>query len=315
MLIKKGRTNMAKKKKIIGLSCGRKSGNSEYLLKEALMAAEEFGVEGEIIRAMDLRVKQCKGCETCTMLMARGKEPVCAIKDDDVPWILDKVLLEDAGFILAFPLYHLRANAYFESIHERMLPVMFKHPEILKKDKVGAIISVGGGEPEWTPLGLTSANIFVQHSWRLVDQMQVNFCGRPGSVLLHPEYLEKARKLGRNVAEAMIMPVEEVRYKGEDTDCSCPVCHCNVLKVPERLPEVFCPVCWIRGEVHKEGSEMKVIWDEESKRVPRFSEKGVFTHLDLIKSLQKTFYENEEKVKEMKKKYEGYGNIIRPQTG
>jgi multimeric flavodoxin WrbA len=306
---------MAKKKKIIGLSCGRKNGNSECLLKEALMGAEELGVEGEIIRAMELRVKPCKGCETCTMLMAKGKEPVCAIKDDDVPWILEKVLLEDAGFIVAVPLYHLRANAYFECIHERMLPVMFKHPEILKKNNAGAIISVGGGEPEWTPLGLTSANIFVQHSWRLVDQMQINFCGRPGSVFLHPEYLERARKLGRNVAEAMMMPIEEVRYIGEDSAVSCPVCHCNVLKVPARLPEVFCPVCWIRGEVHKEGTEMKVIWDEESKKIPRFSEQGVFTHLDLIKSLQKTFYENEETVKEMKKRYEGYGNIVRPPAG
>ena len=135
--------------------------------------------------------------------------------------------------------------------------------------------------------------------------MQVNFCGRPASVLLHPEYIERARKLGRNVAAAMMMPIEEVRYMGEDSAVSCPVCHCNVLKVPGRLPEVFCPVCWVRGKVHMEGTEMKVTWDEESKRIPRFSERGVFSHLDLIKNLQKTFYENEDKVKEMKKKYLG----------
>ena len=55
---------MAKTKKIIGLSTGRKNGNSEILLKEALMAAEELGVESDIIRAMDLRVKPCTGCES-----------------------------------------------------------------------------------------------------------------------------------------------------------------------------------------------------------------------------------------------------------
>jgi multimeric flavodoxin WrbA len=48
-------------KKIIGLSCGRVNGNSEILLKEALMGAEEIGVESEIIRAMELRVKHCRG--------------------------------------------------------------------------------------------------------------------------------------------------------------------------------------------------------------------------------------------------------------
>ena len=36
------------------------------------MGAEELGVKGEIIRMMELRVKPCTGCETCTMLMARG---------------------------------------------------------------------------------------------------------------------------------------------------------------------------------------------------------------------------------------------------
>jgi multimeric flavodoxin WrbA len=106
------------------------------------MGAEELGVAGEIIRAMELRVKPCKGCESCTMLIPRGKEPVCAIKDDDVPWILEKVLLEDAGFIVAFPLYHLRANAYFECIHERMLPSCSSTPRSEKRTR-------------WAPLGLS----------------------------------------------------------------------------------------------------------------------------------------------------------------
>jgi multimeric flavodoxin WrbA len=37
--------------KIIGLSFGRKNGNCEVFLKAALMAAEEGGIESEIIRA------------------------------------------------------------------------------------------------------------------------------------------------------------------------------------------------------------------------------------------------------------------------
>ena len=47
------------KKRIIGLSCGRVNGNSEPLLKEALMGAEEIGVQSEIVRAMELKVKHC----------------------------------------------------------------------------------------------------------------------------------------------------------------------------------------------------------------------------------------------------------------
>jgi len=308
-------TNMAeiKKKKIIGLSCGRKNGNSEILLKEACMGAEELGVKSEIIRAMEVRVKPCTGCESCSIAMSRGKEARCAIKDDDVPWILEKTVVEDCGLIVSGPVYHLRANSYFEAIHERMLPTMFRHPEVLKKTRVGAIISVGGGEPEWTPLGLTSMNIFVQHTRKLVDQMQVNFVGRPGAVLMEEKYLKRARELGRRVARAMMVPIEKVKFVGDETEVSCPVCHCNVLKVPEKLPNVFCPVCWVKGVLYLDGDSMKVKWNEEDVKHPRFSEYGVSTHLELIKSLQMKFYtEDQGKVKELIKKYVSYGNIIRP---
>ena len=304
---------MSETKKIIGLSCGRKNGNSEILLKEALMGADDLGVESEIIRAMELRVKPCTGCESCSIAMARGKEVRCAIKDDDVPWILEKTLVEDCGLIVSGPVYHLRANSYFEIIHERMLPTIFRHPEVLKKTRVGAIISVGGGEPEWTPLGLTSMNIFIQHSRILVDQMQVNYVGRPGAVLMQEKSLKRARELGRRVARAMMMPIKQVGFVGDETEVSCPVCHCNVLKVPAKLPNVFCPVCWVKGVITINEDKMKVKWDEEDAKHPRFSERGVSTHLELIKNLQTKFYtEDLEKVKERVKKYVSYGRIIRP---
>jgi len=304
---------MAETKKIIGLSCGRVNGNCEILLKEALMAAEELGVQSEIIRAMELRVKPCKGCEACSMAMGRGKEARCAIKDDDVPWILDKILVEDCALIVSVPVYHLRANSYFEAIHERMLPTMFRHPEITKKTRVGGIISVGGGEPEWTPLGLTSINIFVQHTRKLVDQMQTNFVTRPGAVLMEDRYLKRARQLGQNVAKALMMPIEEVKFMGEETEAACPVCHCNVLKVPGELSDVYCPVCWVHGTIYADGNRLKVKWNENDTQNPRFSPKFIGKHLELIAALHKKFFaEDQEKVKELIKKYVSYGNIVKP---
>jgi hypothetical protein len=79
------------------------------------------------------------------------------------------------------------------------------------------------------------------------------------------------------------------------------------------LPDVYCPVCWVRGALSVEGSKMKVKWNEEDAKHPRFSEKGVFTHLELIKNLQKkSFTEDQDKVKEMIPKYAAYGNIVEP---
>ena len=45
--------------KLLGISCGRKMGNSEILLREALMGAEELGSETEIISLLDVDIKPC----------------------------------------------------------------------------------------------------------------------------------------------------------------------------------------------------------------------------------------------------------------
>lgn len=304
---------MFEKKKIIGLSCGRIGGNSEILLKEALMAAEELGVESEIIRAMELRVKPCTGCETCSMSLSKGGPAKCAIKDDDVPWILEKTVVEDAALIISVPVYHLTANNYLVVINHRMLPTMFNNFGILEKTRVGGIISVGGGESEWTSLALLTANIFMQHSRLLVDQFQVNGATRPARVLVQDEYLARARKLGQNIVEAMKMPIEDVTYMGQENEPSCPVCHCNVLQVPNKFPDVVCPVCDVHGVLTGEGAKMKVVWNEEDAQYPRFSPRGVSVHLDEIKEKHIRYFQKEhEKVKALKKKYKEWGNVVKP---
>ncbi len=303
----------AAKKKIVGLSTGRKNGNSETLLKEALMRAEELGVETEIIRAMDLTVKPCTGCETCTMLMGKGKTPRCVIQDDDVEWILEKTVVEDCGLIVSSPIYHLVPNSHLTIINHRMLPVMFRNPWVLKKTRVGGIICVGGGEPEWTPLGLLNANIFLQHTRILVDQMQANYSGRPGQVLAFDRYLNRARRLGENVAKASLMPIGDVTFMGEDGEVFCPVCHCNVLQVPDRLPNVVCPVCNIHGVVRTGDGSMTVAWNREDVERPRFSDEGVSEHAEYIaKNIAKFFEKQQEQVAKKIKKYVDWGKIVSP---
>jgi multimeric flavodoxin WrbA len=299
-----------KAKKIVGLSCGRVNGNGETLLKAALMEAEKLGIETEVIRAMELRVKPCTGCESCSMAMSRGLEPKCIIKDDDVQWVLEKTAVEDCGLIVAAPVYHARPNGYFMCITERLLPVMFRHPEILKKTRVGGIISVGGGD--WTEMALSALNIYVQHTRVLVDQMQVQHNPRPGSVLVTP-YLQRAEVLGKRVAEAILMPIEKVKYLGEDTEASCPVCHCNVLQIPGKLSEVKCPVCAVHGVVTSDGKTSRIKWNEEEAKFPRFSGRGVFTHLNEIKEMHEKFFkEDQAKVKVLIKKYVDFGKVVRP---
>ena len=302
---------MTQAKKIIGISFGRVNGNSEILLKEALMAAEEYGIQSEIIRAMELRVKPCKGCESCSVAYTRGLKPSCAIKDDDCEWILNKTFVEDAALVLAAPVYHARPNGYFMCITERLLPVMFSHMEGLKKTRVGGIIGVGGGD--WTALQLSLMNIFLQHSRVLVDQMQVQYMPRPGQVLAYPEIMARAHLLGKRIAEAILMPIEQVKYLGEDTPASCPVCHCNVLHIPEELTKVVCPVCAVRGTIISNGNSLKIKWNEEDMKHPRFSEWGITSHMaDVGKLHEKFFTEDISRVNRLINKYTSWGKIARP---
>ncbi len=330
-------------KKIIGLSCGRKNGFCESLLKEAAMGAEEFGIETEIIRAMSLRVLPCRACNAC---FKTGK---CILKDD-VDWILEKTCVEDAALIIAVPCYHIRANGYFMNINERMLHLFGTDYKILKKDRVGAIIAVGGGGYDaWTTLTLPTVNIFLQETRVLVDQVQFNYCRmkewnpwlmkgvprdpnkvraidltyedlwkvtapQPSKEAFHKAATERARDLGRNVARAMDMPIEEVKYVGEDTPVSCPVCHCNVVVVPDKLPHVGCPVCWIRGTVSTENGEMKVVWNMDDVKLPRFSQEGIKHHMEWLVSHAGGDMANAMKdIKELEKQYGSYGTIIKPE--
>ena len=319
-------------KKIIALSCGTKGGECETFIRAAAAGAKELGVETEIIQAMDLKVL-----------------PFPA-KDDDVGWILEKTCLEDCGLIVAVPCYHARANGLFYDISDKVNPLFGKNKELHKKTKVGAIIGVGGsGYDGWANLVLLSVNIFIQHNRKLVDQIQVNHCAFPewnlwlqqGSALtsntqefrvedvpyekpweawnhkfdllsFRQKALLRAEELGRNVARAMDMPIEKVKYVGEEAGMACPVCHCNLLLVPENLPYIYCPCCGIRGTVATAGGKMSVKWNMEDAKTPRYGYETEIHHADWIKRQGHEQFIILEKVKEMKSKYSSYGTIIKP---
>ena len=279
------------------------------------MGAEEYGVESEIIRATELRVKPCKGCEACSMALMRGGESRCVIKDDDVEWILEKTLVEDSALIVSVPIYLLSTSGYLKIITDRMLATMYRRPEIIKKTRIGGIIAVGAGGPERTPLGLIMANIFVQHTRKVVDQVQINNLGRPRGALGKPEALSRARELGRNVARSMSLPIEEVKYLGKDTAVACPVCHCNILQVPDKLPEVFCPVCWVRGAISMEGDKMTVKWNPADTEHARLTEYSLGKHMEFLTNMSKGFPKpdpRQDQEKDLLDKYIAYEKTIKP---
>ena len=70
--------------KVMGITAGRKNGNSEILLKQALMACEEAGAEVTMINLRDFNIQDCTGCTACTKAMSMGKYAGCVLdKKDD----------------------------------------------------------------------------------------------------------------------------------------------------------------------------------------------------------------------------------------
>lgn len=298
-------------KKIIGLSCGRKNGNSETFLKAALMAAEEEGVESEIIRAMDLKVLPCTSCWAC---MKTGR---CA--KDDVDWILEQTLLGDTAVIVSAPVYHLRACSYLMIIAEKTNHMFSRNRDIFARRRVGAAISVGGsGYDGWTSLGLTSINLFLQHFTTLVDQVQIDHCAGVGAALTpdNEAAVERSRRLGKNVARALETPFEEWKYVGEEPAVSCPVCHCNIIYIEKDFPEIMCPTCEVHGIVSAREGTFSVAWNPDDVREPRFSGAKAAHHVEWIMRHE---HQEEPKqialpeVQEKIRRYAAYGTVIAPE--
>ena len=55
--------------KVLGIVAGRHNGNSEILVKEALLACQEAGADCKLINLFDYHIEHCTGCESCTMQM------------------------------------------------------------------------------------------------------------------------------------------------------------------------------------------------------------------------------------------------------
>jgi multimeric flavodoxin WrbA len=114
--------------KLLGLSFGTKmnpgpmwmGGWNEIFIKEALMAAEETGVEVKFIRMLDLDIKPCKGCMVCNMSLFQGGDGKCAINDDLA--FVDEKVFESDGLLIGAPVYVLGPTGMLKVVVDRWGP-------------------------------------------------------------------------------------------------------------------------------------------------------------------------------------------------
>lgn len=327
--------------KLLGMSFGTKltkspmGGTNEVLVKEALMAAEETGVEIEFLRMLDYDIKPCKGCVSCVMTFAQGGGGECVIKDD-LNFIDGKVLESDA-LIVSAPVFVLGPTGLVKIVADRWGPshdtywrMMGKQfaqklgkrgpDERSFKNRVAGLIVTGGAStPHWVSLALPLMYLmcFSRHI-KPIDNMAV-FPGRYPSlhavhITQNKEVLDRARQMGKAIAKAMKKPAEEAEWVGDEKG-TCPVCHQNLLTVVERN-FVECPICGIRGQLTVVNGNIKVKFSEKEKAHSRLHIQGLKDHWDELMGESggpgRRQIPNLDQVKKLKDKYIGYKEVVKP---
>ncbi len=266
-----------------------------------------------MIRLLDLDLKPCTGCIACAMGLAKGGSGDCVIRDD-FPFLNDH-LLECDGLIVSAPVFVLGAHGIIKVLADRMGPgrdIYFrtlakqirqekgitkgKGPdERTFKNRVGGFISVGGAiTKNWLSFGLPMMHLMTFPSAiKIVDQMEVMGAGAFMNVVLEPGFIERARRLGKNIAMSMKQPFEEATWRGEERGV-CPVCNCNLLTVFDKNP-VECPVCGIEGELSLENGKIKVEFSAEEIAMARGTFAGEKEHIEEILNNLATFEQRPDK--------------------
>ena len=303
--------------KIFGVHAGRKMGNSEILLREAFMAAEELGAETMMVNLHDVHIIPCTGCESCTMKVTRGGRPDCVYKGkDDMDLVMDHWLKAD-GIIVSVPSFMMQPQGIYTVFVNRFLPyevAFLLEAKIIDKppQRVAGLINCGGSTQNWMGLSLPSLQIsmFTQ-SIKVVDQMMATRVARPGHVVLKPDLLARARQIGKNVVKAIQTPYDQVTWLGDPEDGWCPVCHSNLMM--QGKPhwdgvsfEIECAMCGAGGTLKAENGKTTFVLAENGLVHCRIYSDGRKNHFYEIMETQKQAFENLGKIKAGAEKYRNH---------
>lgn len=304
--------------KLTAFGCGRRNGNTEIFMKEALMSAEKKGVEVEYLRLADFDIHNCASCYQ-TFCPANRDINNCKFHDD-TKFIAEKYLDAD-GVIVGAPVYAFTPDSLFFTFRDRVFgpkmdlaaeKVGFPEPAWIqgrRHPRPGALISVGGARTKhWTSLGVASLySSTFSIGTEVVDILDVYGVADLGAACLEEEWLKKAGLLGERLAEAMVSGDWSWRG-GEDADGRCPECHCWHITREPGTNRVTCPVCGSTGFLKAGGERITVEWpdNEECRKESRMRFSGKRMHLLEIEEVKKELNPVREKGLELLEKYKAY---------
>jgi len=279
--------------KILGLNGSeRKLGNTEILVKEALMGAEEEGAQVEMLRLTDYKIFPCDGLAPCVFGNTR-----CNLKDD-FNLIVDKIF-ESNGVVLGTPCYILESTAVIKQLIDRAFSVNYRSEA---KGKPATVI-VPYATRGWTPYAFLQPNIlFLLLGMEVIDRALIHTQAM-NEVVLYDKALARARQMGKEVAKAV--KTGDTSYRGEPGIC--PICQDRVLRVMRDNETVECGVCGIRGKIVVERGKIKVHFDKDGIPNHRFTQENIYRHFTYhIKPSKDYFSRTRDTTKEKRERYRDY---------
>lgn len=182
-----GRLFLEDRMKIVGICGSPRKGNTEFLLKEALKAAEEKGAETELILLREKKIEFCDGCLEC------DKTGKCHIQDD-MQKIYEKLTSADA-IIIGSPNYFENVSGILKNFIDRSV-IFYTNKKLT--DKPIAAIGVGGGSGK-EPIDIIK-NFSSAVYAKFIGSISA-VAGEEGDVLKDKKALMEARKLGEKMVE------------------------------------------------------------------------------------------------------------------
>jgi multimeric flavodoxin WrbA len=279
--------------KILGLNGSeRKLGNTEILVKEALMGAEEEGAQVEMLRLTDYQVLPCDGLAPCVF-----GNTGCNL-EDDFSFIVDKIFEAD-GLVLGSPCYILESTAIIKQLIDRAFSVNFRS----KARGKPAVMIVPYATRGWTPYAFLQPNLLLLFLGMQVIDRALIHTQAINEVVLYDKALAKVREMGKEVAKAV--KTGDTSYRGESGIC--PICQDRVLRILRDDETVECGVCGIRGKIFVEGGKIRVLFEEDAMLKHRFTEENIYRHFTYhIKPSRDYFTKTRDVTKERRERYREY---------
>lgn len=287
--------------RVLGLvGSARRLGNTEILVKDALMSAVAAGADAELMRLSDLRIEPCNGCMACVF-----KETDCVL-DDDLYFLLEQMQRAD-GVVLGAPVYFFGAPGTIKMIVDRFLVVKPGQFDGRKAVTLGV-----AGQSKWARLFMPQLNLLPLAAGYDVVASALFESPGPGEVLLDPDNTRRAEELGRALVAAIQGATSEPHYISSE----CPICRGTAFRLKSST-RIECPLCYTEGEIVELDGKVAVRFDPETLKFRYFGEETRADHFEnWVKRTGPRFRQHVREVLAARKRYEVLPiRWVKPGTG